>query len=532
MGVFYDGRIRLGPFTGIKDAWKNEPCFIIGCSKALDGIDLEKLRGFHTIGINHIIEDFDGLEWLIFLDNRFLQKTKYNIEKFTGRIFASNKTVLFGDRITRFRVKSASEPINTDIETGLWNGNLTGLCAVNLALISGATPIYLLGMDNKPEYNYTQYHYKPDYTGEVKDPKKYKKYLGANQFNEAFKPFAENRIYNVCKGGLIKAYKQIDFNEIPLDGYQKPEPKIYDMKKELRICHIINMENMDVMGDISRQVFTQSTGKHIFSNINKTTHPDADIYLLECFINGADKFIHFQKPRGSKVISLIHSSSTCLPALCSDKIITLTDAWQKILLKKGFKTEVIPAGIDTGIYDREINYKLKTFGRITRNSPGKIHPRFIDAAKSALNAHPDAKMIFYTDNTRATPPLIHERAQYITNIKIHEHEKKAEALGKLTIFADAHNTFQETFSLCLLEAMAAGLCIILHAPNNPAMIEVLGGTGITVENMTDFQNELINTLPDTEKKREYGQKARERAKLYTIEKMIEKYNRIFQDVMK
>jgi len=536
MGVFYDGKIRLGPFEGINRAWQNEPCFIVGGSKALEGIDLKKLDGMHTIGINHVIEDYDGFEWFIFLDQRFLDRTTYDINKFKGKIFASNKTVFFGENIIRFRGKSQTEKVTTNIEDGLWNCSLTGLCAVNLAICAGANPIYLLGMDNKPEYNHENYHYKKDYTGEDKSEKRFKKYLGANGYHKEYEVIGRNRIFNVCPGGVMPFYKQIAFNDIDLSKIKKKakkenkQIKISGVRKTATICHLISMNSMDEMGDISRQVYNLTDGKHIYSNINNKVHPKADIYLLECFINGAERYIHFQKPARSKVISIIHSSSGCLPAICSDRVINLTTAWQKVINKKGFKSDVIYAGIEIDKYNMKPDYSKKTFGRITRNSPGKVHPEWHSVVKNVLGEYDDAKCYMITDNPKATVYIDHERMKYITDVKINETERKVKELSRFSVFADAHNTFQETFSLGLLEAMASAQAIVM-LKGQPAMEEVLGGAGIICDSIPEFEKTIIELLPDAERKAELGNRARKRAHFFTVKKMVDEYNKIFAEVM-
>ena len=305
--------------------------------------------------------------------------------------------------------------------------------------------------------------------------------------------------------------------------------KVQANKKPI-ICHMITMKNMQVMGDISRQIYDLSYGDHIFCNIDNVP-PKADIYLLECFINKHQKYIDFKKPYpDSKVISLIHSSCTCMPAKCSDKIITLTHGWQRVLKAKiGKDSVVIPAGIDTEIYNYPINYEGKTFGRITRWTGGKIHPEWNDFMKSILILHPDSRAIIISNNARK---INAKRVLYIDDIKIHEHDKKARALSQMAVFADMHHTFQETFSLCLLEAMAAGCAYILYSTSpQPSMFEILGDAGIICLTVQEFKKKFVQLLLDTDMKREYGTRARNKAKLYSIDKMIQGYNRVFKGVL-
>jgi glycosyltransferase involved in cell wall biosynthesis len=522
VGRFEDFTVKLGPFHGVKNAWRDEPCVVVGAGPSLKGFDLDQLNGVHTIGINHVIEDYDGFEYLLFLDNRFINKTTYDLSKFKGTIFQSNKCQMLPDNdVVRFKPKGFRDKITLNIEDGLFNGSLSALCALHLAIITGANPIYLIGLDcGGPSHK--DYHYKPDYNGAVHTLEKLNKYIGTAGFFNHFKEY-KDRIKNISKISNIKTFQKVDMPDFNKLKYRKK-------KKQATICHVIKMNDMESMGDISRQVYNQSYGNHIYCRLGDRL-PKADIYLLECFINGWNDFYHFQKPLGSKVVSLIHSSGNCQPAKCSDQVITITDSWREVVKRK-FRTDstVIHAGIDTSIYTELPDYTKKSFGRITRYSRGKVHPEFNNVCKNILAHDEENYGILFTSNNPAI--LKHERLIIDDTIKINEHEKKANKLKELTIFADMHNTFVETFSLCLLEAMAAGLCIVLYSEvPQPAMREILGNTGILCKSVGQFEGIIKELLPDADRKKEFGLKARERAKEFTVDKMIKKYDRVFKGLL-
>jgi glycosyltransferase involved in cell wall biosynthesis len=521
-------RYQLGPFNGIKDCWKNEPCIVVATGPSLKDFDLNRIQGVHSIGINHIIEDYDKFEWFFFLDQRFLNRTTYNIRSFNGKIFCQNTcSPPPGLNVVKFKtLKNRQKLVSLDIAKGLYNGCLSGLSALHLALIAGAKPIYLIGFDCGGG-DFKNYHYKKEYTGATHNQEKYIKYKKTAGYFESFKPWA-GRIINLSQISTIKTFKKVNVDTIPLF---KLKPKVKVQKKVMEICHIIAMKDMSEMGDISRQVYNLGKGRHTFCNIENKP-PKADIYLLECFINKSKKFVNFQKPYpNSKVISIIHSSSVCMPATISDKVVTLTKAWQQVIQRKKFPSVVIPAGIDINNYRYIVDYSKKTFGRITRYSPGKVHPQFNQVALNILKRYPNSKCIVYSN--KSPKWLKHDRFIVDNSIKIYEHEKKAQKLSQLTIFADAHNTFQETFSLALLEAMAAGLCCVMYSKNpNPAMKEVLGNTGIWCNSIEEFQRKIIELLPYAQVKKEWGKKAKNRAFNYSIDNMIRKYNQLFEEVLK
>lgn len=143
----------LGPYDGVDGAWKDEPCFLVAGSKGLknaiaDGFRFPMLKGFHTIGVNHVIEDYHDFEWLFFLDKRLIDISPYDIMgKYKGRMFAHLKTKLTPDHRTTIIYTQRDGPSEHIIQ-GLFSFVVSGLTALNLALISGANPIYLLGIDN------------------------------------------------------------------------------------------------------------------------------------------------------------------------------------------------------------------------------------------------------------------------------------------------------------------------------------------------------------------------------------------------
>jgi glycosyltransferase involved in cell wall biosynthesis len=517
-------KIQLGPYNQITNAWKNEPCIIVGSGPSLAGFDWSRLNKIHSIGINHVIEDYDKFEWFFFLDNRFLKRTTYDLKKFKGRVFAQNtcQTIPGIDMVKFKTIKMTPVNLTLDIKKGLYNGMLGGVAALHLALISGANPIFLIGLDCGGG-TAENYHYKKSYTGALPTKQKWEKYKRTAAYFNHFEKW-KKRIINLSPISNIKTFRKANINNFPV---LKSEKKI-QINRPFIVCHMIAMQDMTVMGDISRQVFERSDGKHIFCNINNPP-PFADIYFLECFINQSKKFINFQRPYPkAKIISLIHSSSSCAPSRQSNQVIVLTNYWKKIYQKKGESLIVIPAAIDLKKY-KEMDYNQKTFGRITRWSPGKVHPEWNIVIKNVLDKVKDSKCIMLSDKERYGN---HPRLIVDNSIKIYEHEKKAEKLSQISIYADMHNTFVETFSLCLLEAMAAGMTIVLYskAPQG-SMIEVLNGNGFVCNNPVQFEKKIVELLNNIELKKEMGQKAKERAKFYSIKKMINSYNRLFREVL-
>lgn len=516
--------INLGPYNNINGFWKSEPCFIVGCGPSLRGFDLNQLNGLHTIGINHLIEDYDGFEWFFFLDDRFLKKTSYDITKFKGKIFCSHKCRLLPyTNNVRYKALGTTFNIPERIEEGLWNGRMSGIAALNLALISGANPIYLLGIDCGGG-DYTDYHYKKNYTGAVYNEKKRMKYVNNAGFFDRFSKY-KDRVINLSSISNIKTFKKMKFEDIPKEHKNKTVKVI---KRDPIICHVGTMKSIKEMNDISQHVFNRSLGNHIYAGINSSL-PKADIYLLECYINQADKYREFKRPhKNSKVISLIHSCSKCMPSIDSDEVVTITYSWKGVMQQKNIDSRMIYAGINAEIYDLPKDYTKKTFGRITRYSRGKVHPKWFEVKNNILDEIKDSECHIISRNY---PKMNRDRLFVYDDVLIHEEEKKAKYLQKVNIFADMHFTFIETFSLCLLQAMASG-CAIVLLRGQPAMEEIIGQNGFVCTGIPEFENTVKQLLKDSEKTKEYGHKAKIRAKEFTVDRMINKWNALFEDLLK
>jgi hypothetical protein len=212
--------IRQGPFENVKNAWKNQPCYVVGGSIAGRGFDLTLLDGKHSIGVNHMIEYYGGFEWFLFQDQRFLKKTKYDLKIYEGKAFCYNANpIQYGDVKDLVFFKSRRrKPIDLNIENGLYHRSLSGICATHLALISGANPIYLIGMDTDKNIDIekleeTGLHYDKNYTGESRLQLCYKNVTDKLKLFREFYPW-KDRIINVCPNGEMDMFKQISIDEL------------------------------------------------------------------------------------------------------------------------------------------------------------------------------------------------------------------------------------------------------------------------------------------------------------------------------
>jgi hypothetical protein len=216
-----EGTIRQGDFTGIKNAWAGRAAYVVGGSITGRGFDLTSLNGKYSIGCNHMIEYWHGFTWFVFQDHRFVRLCKYDLKKFQGKIFAHNTAPVekkdYKDMVY-FKSHHEGRPLSLDIQYGLYSRSLTGLCCVHLALISGADPIYLIGMDSPTDWNEEQgQHYAIDYLGENNSKDNFDGTIRAMKMFQKFMPH-KNRFVNTFKGGCLEkmGIRSIDLEELPI----------------------------------------------------------------------------------------------------------------------------------------------------------------------------------------------------------------------------------------------------------------------------------------------------------------------------
>ena len=155
-------------------SWLNKPAFLVGGGPSLDGFNFARLKGHRTIGINLAFYFFEPT--IVFsMDTRFLNwitngtyEAKYPgcRERFQTtaayKIWLLTYTASLPGSIFVAPVFRNYDHGRTHLSwifrDGLGHGNNSGFGALNLALVLGANPIYLLGFDMKHEKTKTHYH--------------------------------------------------------------------------------------------------------------------------------------------------------------------------------------------------------------------------------------------------------------------------------------------------------------------------------------------------------------------------------------
>ena len=129
--------------------WKGVSCYIVGGGPSLKDFDWNRIRGKNVIGCNvAFYMGADLIPYTVFGDAKFLKQHLEGLEDYVqeGGVVVTNSSRLRKPLPPTWLkvVRKQLHGLGTDCLA--WNGN-TGSSAINLALLFGASPVYLLGYD-------------------------------------------------------------------------------------------------------------------------------------------------------------------------------------------------------------------------------------------------------------------------------------------------------------------------------------------------------------------------------------------------
>ena len=196
----------------IQPIWKDKEVFVIGGGASLKGFDTKLLIPELTIGCNSAYKlGADVCKVCIFGDgddNKFWGAHKVDLSNYEGMVFTNSGRLLNSHNPWLYTIDRRAVGFHTDALG--WNGN-TGFAAINLALLFGASIIYLLGFDMKLVDGQHNWHDdRLDKTGE----EVYVKFLKNVPFilRDWREKFFNQQIINVTKESNLECFPKVDFD--------------------------------------------------------------------------------------------------------------------------------------------------------------------------------------------------------------------------------------------------------------------------------------------------------------------------------
>ncbi len=185
--------------------------FLIGGGPSLKGFDLTRLDNEFTIAINHSFDFYPQARAVLFVDGSYAEMARDRLAKYEGLIFASFRCQDILPRRRNLYVfpQNNTRPGST-ISEGLFTGKLSALCALNLALIMGASEIYLLGYDLN--YQNGEHHW---YGTAAANQEAYAedRFKAKIPLFDTYKPWAD-RIFNCSATSAIKVFRYKDLDTV------------------------------------------------------------------------------------------------------------------------------------------------------------------------------------------------------------------------------------------------------------------------------------------------------------------------------
>ena len=231
------------------NAHRGERCFIVGNGPSLNAVDLRRLQGERTFGVNGIYlkRDEMGFEptYYIVEDPLYMQQHAERINQidYAVRFFPERYIdlvpnpgentcfLLFDWSLYKPASSGYREPrFSTDIERRVGTGGSVTFVALQVAFYMGFDPVYLVGMDHNIVVPPTAEHViRNRYRFAGSDPNHFRSDCGAGtevylpQWDVVNRGFTRardafecdgRRIYNATTGGKLELFERVDFGSL------------------------------------------------------------------------------------------------------------------------------------------------------------------------------------------------------------------------------------------------------------------------------------------------------------------------------
>lgn len=241
-------KLDIAKLTSLKDKFKGHRCFIIGNGPSLNKLDLRKLEGEYSFGVNgifyktremgfkptfYVVEDSHVINDNLTEINKYDCEYKFFPVEYKRKLKINENTYLFNLNRSFYEKRSVSYKVpqfSFNCDERIYGLGSVTMVNIQLAFYLGFKEVYLIGMDFNYEIPETAIvdglditsttndvnHFHPEYFGPGKkwhDPDLEQVLTSYKKMKEVYE--ANNRaIYNASFGGKLEVFTRRNFEEL------------------------------------------------------------------------------------------------------------------------------------------------------------------------------------------------------------------------------------------------------------------------------------------------------------------------------
>lgn len=259
--------------------------FIVGGGPSLQGFDFSRLRGARIIAVNRAFEYLPFADILFSMDNRYYGEIRMTKEfrGFRGRKVWINTMNFHYEGVETLKIYDVPG-MSPSVASGISTGGNSGYAALNLALLLGADPVYLLGFDFKAANGRSHFH--PGYRF-VSHPEKLDAWRARLEAVAPSILATGRRVINLSTNSALTGFPFARFEDVPRnpdfrvvsyftdENYQRLAERLIASLDHFGIPH-------DVRNVPSRGSWTENTGYRAeFIKGIMTDHPGENVVWID-----------------------------------------------------------------------------------------------------------------------------------------------------------------------------------------------------------------------------------------------------------
>ncbi|MEJ8734542.1 glycosyltransferase [Mediterraneibacter sp. ICN-202921] len=195
---------------------------------------------------------------------------------------------------------------------------------------------------------------------------------------------------------------------------------------------------------------------------------------------------------------------------------------------------IIKNGVDITKFYSGKKASTLTLINVGRFSPQKNHKLLIKCMANILKENKNIKLVLIGEGE-----LKNEIEQLVSELKLNENVHFTGNVSNVEEYLAAADIYvmtsdYEGLPLSVIEAMAAGLPIVTTKAGGVVNLVKDGQNGILVDvgDEEAISDAVLNLIKDSEKRQEMGEKSQELAKEYSVERMVEEYEKLYLKLRK